>query len=75
MAPTNKATLQTRCPYIQGTPTDKGALHTRGPHIQGVHTVASTAKDPYRRCVIPTDKELSQTIRGSYRQLGDFTDN
>ena len=38
MAPTDKATLQTRGPYIQGVSTDKGALQTSGDHRQGVHT-------------------------------------
>ena len=33
-APTVKASLQKRGPYIQRTPTDNGALQTRGPYKQ-----------------------------------------
>ena len=74
---TDKGTLQTRGPHIfralyrQGGPkgglTDKEFIQTKG--------LASTARDPYRRCVIPKDKGLLQTIRvlidnqGPYRQL------
>ena len=38
MTPTDKATLQARCPYMQGATTDKGPLQTRGLHRQGVYT-------------------------------------
>ena len=38
MVPTDKVTLQTKGPYIQGVSTDKGALQTRGHHRQEVYT-------------------------------------
>ena len=45
-------------PYKQSDSTHKRSLQTRSLYRQ----MASTANDPYRRCVIPTDKGLSQTI-------------
>ena len=61
-------------PYRQEALTYKGSLHTRGPYRQGaltdkelIQTRASTANDPYRRCVILTDNGLLPT-RCPYRQ-------
>ena len=63
---TDKGDLQTKGPYRQGALTDKELIYRQG---------ALQIKDPYRRCAIPSDKELLQTIWGPYRQLVASTDN
>ena len=62
--------MQTRALQIKGPYTDKGS------HGQGAHTDKGPlqTKDPYRRCVIPTDKGHLErinlgplcTIKGPY---------
>ena len=72
----NKGPLQTLCSsyrqraHTVSHSTDKGPSQTRSSYRQG----ASTAKDPYRRCVIPIDKGLLQKMCCPYRQLGAHTD-
>ena len=86
-APEDKSPCGQRAPTENGhirqsNSTDEVSLHTRGLTDKGgsqtrssYRQMAFTAEDPYRRSVIPTDKGLSQTIMGPYRQLGALADN
>ena len=64
--------IQTKGPLQKGAPTDKEPIYR-----QGVSTDKKLiqTKDPYRRCVIPTDKGPLHTIWGPYEQLRAPTDN
>ena len=64
----NKGPMQTRGSYRQGPLQIKG---------QGAHTYKGPLQtnDPYRRCVIPTNKGPLQTNWSPYRQLRALIDN